>query len=425
MDDVLETTRKCPILPRSVVKASTAIRAGFRLSYDDVYGDVPSLMGLNFPPLLSTTLPRGSYTWATVLNQNTSLFAPDPTVSPQGTRGVLTFNALDTKPSVPYSLNYSLEVQRQLRRSLLFRVSYTGSQGRKLLVLLDPNQPIVTVNDPAKRGDQAPNQRTFPFPQYSNIFQAAFAGNSNFNGIDFVLSQRIASTLDFTASYEISKSLDDSSGLFPTDGATSLYADSKNRALDYGPSSFDIRRHLIVSFVYRLPSWRTRGTAERELLRKLSQDWTISGITTIRSGFPFPVRASSDVDFKGLNRWNPARGFTDRVDVRPGAMTTRKNTAYPDNAFDPGQFSFPMAGRPGDIRRNSLTGPPMAEQDFAVLRDLAVRNTMQAQLRVEYFNLFNHTNFKLPENRLDQSAAGKIGSAYDPRLIQSSARFRW
>ena len=47
------------------------------------------------------------------------------------------------------------------------------------------------------------------------------------------------------------------------------------------------------------------------------------------------------------------------------------------------------------------------------------------QFRAEFFNFFNHTNFKLPENRLDQSGVGKIGDAYDPRLVQFSLRFQW
>jgi hypothetical protein len=97
----------------------------------------------------------------------------------------------------------------------------------------------------------------------------------------------------------------------------------------------------------------------------------------------------------------------------------------PDHAFDPDVFSFPQAGRPGNIRRNSVIGPNLFDQDFALMKDLALRETMRAQFRVEAFNLFNHTNFELPEARLDQSSVGKIGASYDPRLIQFSLRFQW
>jgi hypothetical protein len=59
------------------------MRTGFRLSYDDIVDEIPTLMGLNFPPVLMTTLPTGNYTWATVLSQNQRLFRPDATVVPR------------------------------------------------------------------------------------------------------------------------------------------------------------------------------------------------------------------------------------------------------------------------------------------------------------------------------------------------------
>jgi len=97
----------------------------------------------------------------------------------------------------------------------------------------------------------------------------------------------------------------------------------------------------------------------------------------------------------------------------------------PDFAFDPTVFSYPQAGTPGNVGRNSVVGPQMIDQDFAILRELPIGKTKRAQFRFESFNLFNHTNFQLPENRLDQSAVGKIGASYDPRLIQLSSRFQW
>jgi hypothetical protein len=353
------------------------------------------------------------------------LFAPDPTVLPQGERGILTFSAIDTHPSSPYSTNYAFEIQRQLGKSLSLEVSYAGSQGRKLMVVLDPNQPVVTVNDFTKRGDQAPNQRTFPFPQYSNILQAAFVSNSNFNGLTLVAREQMTHGLNFTASYELGKSLDDNSGFFPSDGDTSIYADSKSRTLNYGLSSFDIRQHVIASFVYNFPSKLTGTIGRRIVLREILEGWAATGVTTFRSGFPFTVRASSDTDFTGLNRWTPAGGFSDRVDIKPGVTVVPQNMRSPDYAFDPQVFSFPLAGTPGNVGRNSLIGPQMIDQDFAILKDLPIRKTQRAQFRFESFNLFNHANFELPENRLDQSAAGKIGASYDPRLIQLSLRFQW
>jgi hypothetical protein len=399
----------------------TVIRTGFRLSYDDIFDDIPTFTGFNFPPVLTTTLPTGAYTWATVLSQNQRLFSPDPTVVPQGERGSLSFFAWDVNPPNPYAMNYAVEIERQLGRDLAVKASYIGSQGRKLLVDVDPNQPTVTVNDPAKRGDQAPNVRAFPFREYSNIFQAAFLSNSNFNGMVLVVRKRPSYGLSFTASYELSKSLDDNSSFLGSNGETGSYADTRNRKLDYGLSSFDVRHRVIFSWVYELPLGPNRlllGHA-RGFIRQVVGGWALSGVTSYRSGFPFTVLASSDTDYSGLNQ------FSDRVNLRPGVSHVPTNMNDPDHAFDPTVFSFPGAGSVGNVGRNTLIGPQFINQDFAILKNFLLTESQQLQFRAEFFNFFNHTNFKLPENRLDQSGVGKIGDAYDPRLIQFGLRFQW
>ena len=405
----------------------TVIRTGFRLSYDDIFDDIPTLMGLNFPPVLTTTLPTGSYTWATVLNQNQRLFSRDPTVVPQGERGILSFIAWDVNPPSPYAMNYALEIQRQLGKDFSIDVSYVGSQGRKLAVTVDPNQPTVTVSDPTKRGDQPPNVRIFPFRQYSNIFQAAFVSNSNFNGMVLRVRKRPTYGLSISASYELSKSLDDNSSFFGSDGETGIYADTRNRRLDYGLSSFDVRHRVIASWVYELPLGPNRALlgSAHGCMGQVVGGWTLSGITSYRSGFPFTVRASSTTDFSGLNQWTPAAGFSDRVNLKPGVTAVPTNMSNPEHAFDPTVFSFPGAGSVGNVGRNTLIGPSFINQDFAALKNFPIRENRRVQFRAEFFNLFNRANFKLPENRLDQSAVGKIGDTFDPRLIQFSLRFQW
>ncbi len=413
--------------PRLFGDGKTVVRTGFRLSYDDIFDDVPSFMGTNFPPVLTTTLPTGAYTWATVLSQDQRLFSPDPTVVPQGERGILSFSAWDVNPPSPYAMNYALEIQRQLGRNLAVEVSYIGSQGRKLIVQIDPNQPTVTVNDPAKRGDQPPNVRTFPFRQYASISQAAFVSDSNFNGMVLMVRKRPSYGLGFTASYELSKSLDDNSSFSGSSGETGSYADTRNRKLDYGLSSFDVRHRIIVSWVYELPVGPHRALLGRAqgFLGQVVGGWTLSGITSYRSGFPFTVRASADTDFSGLNRMTFAGAFADRVNLKPGVTTVPTNMSDPDHAFDPTVFAFPGAGSVGNVGRNTLIGPHFISQDFAVLKSFLVRESQRVQFRAEFFNLFNHANFKLPENRLDQSGVGKIGDTFDPRLIQFSLRVQW
>lgn len=408
-------------------EGKTVIRTGFRLSYDDVFANIPVNMGLNFPPVLTTTLPTATYAWGTVLNQNRRLFTADPTVVPQGERGIIGFNAWDTNPRSAYGMNYALEIERQIGRDYAVEVSYIGSQGRHLGVFVDPNQPTVTVNAPTVSGDSCNtatppvcNVRAFPFRQYAGIGQAAFISNSNYNGMLIVVRKRSSHGLSFSANYELGKSLDDNSSFFGSDGETGSYADTRNRRLDYGRSAFDVRHTVSASAVYDLPFGPNRALLGNThgILGQVVGGWTASFTTIYRSGFPFTVRASSSTDFSGFNQ------FSDRVNLL--ATTVPTNMSDPDHAFDRTVFATPGPGSVGNVGRNTLTGPHLVNVNIAILKNFPFAESGRVQFRAEFFNAFNHTNFQLPENRIDQgTAAGKIGDAFAPRLVQLGLRVEW
>src|SRR5262245_35867576 len=144
------------------------------------------------------------------------------------------------------------------------------------------------------------------------------------------------------------------------------------KKLDYGLSSFDVRHHVILSWVYELPLGPDRALLghAQGFLRQVVRGWTLSGITSYRSGFPFTVRASSETDYSGLNRTTFAGAFADRVNLKPGVTTVPTNMSDPDHAFDPSVFAFPGAGSVGNVGRNTLIGPHFINQDFAVLKNL-------------------------------------------------------
>ena len=197
--------------------------------------------------------------------------------------------------------------------------------------------------------------------------------------------------------------------------------------LDYGLSSFDTRQRMIAYFVYDLPFGPNRipRADKASILNQLVGGWTVSGITNARTGFPFTVCASSDIDFTGLNRWTLASGFSDRVDLKPGVKIVPQNMGIPIRPLIQAFSAFRCPEDPANAGRNTLIGPHFIDQDFALLRDIPIKENVQLQLRAEFFNRLNHTNFKLPENRLDQSVVGRIGDSYDSRLTQLSVRVQW
>src|SRR5712691_243851 len=334
-------------------------------------------------------------------------------------------------------MNYALEVERQIGNSFAAEISYVGSQGRKLGVFVDPNQPDVTIVDPTKRGDQAPNLRVFPFRQFAGIGLGSFTSNSNYNGMVATLRKRPSHGLSFSASYEFGKTLDDNSSFFGSTGDFGSYANTKNRRLDYGRSGFDVQHRFSTSFIYDLPFGRNRVIG----------GWSIAGIVSHSSGFPYTVFAGTSFDYSGLNQ------FADRPNWAPGVTSLPTNNGDPNNAFGCHSgagncpvFTQPLGGQTGNVSRNPFEGPGQTNVDFAVMKSFPVGETRRIQFRADFFNLFNHAQFNLPASNIQfdrvnnpnppppakvfaatSSTVGTIGSDSNrnPRLIQLALRFDW
>ncbi len=80
-------------------------------------------------------------------------------------------------------MNYALEIEREIGNNSSVAISYIGSQGRKLGIYLDVNEPFVNAIDSTRRGDQTPNIRFFPFNQYAGISMGTTRASSNYNAM--------------------------------------------------------------------------------------------------------------------------------------------------------------------------------------------------------------------------------------------------
>jgi hypothetical protein len=408
------------ILPGLFGDGKTVIRSGFRLSYDDFFSNIPVNMGLNFPPVLSTTLPNGTYTWGTALNQNRLLVQPDPTVKTGGGLvGIVGFNGWDTTGKTPYAMNFALEIERQVGKNYAVQASYIGTEGRKLGTFLDANEPFLTVVDPTKRGSQAPNVRTFPFQQYGGIPIGTFASNSNYNGMVLTMKKKPTHGFSFQASYTFAKSLDNNSSFFGSSGETGFFADGRNPRAEYGPSAFDVRHQVVVAYFYELPFGHGRAFMKdaNRFLDNIAGGWDVSGITNWHTGFPFSVLANNAIDFSGFNQ------FADRPNAGVGPLPISFND--PAHVFPTSYFSSPAAGNTGNVGRNAYYGPSYTDFDFSLIKNFAIGESKKFQFRADLFNIFNHPNFDL--GNLASSSAGQIvgDTNANPRLMQLGLRFNW
>jgi len=79
----------------------------------------------------------------------------------------------------------------------------------------------------------------------------------------------------------------------------------------------------------------------------------------------------------------------------------------------------------GNAPRNSVRGPNFWQFDLAASKRIALGGPAAFELRVEAFNLFNHTNLRAPNGNRSMGAFGTITSTYDPRQIQIGLKVLW
>jgi hypothetical protein len=405
-------------------KNDTVIRLGFRVGYDDIFNNIPANMGLNLPYNLTTsqtafTTQPGKFSWATGYDQNVPLVK---LVNGKPSVGLLSFNAEDPNIRSAYLYQYNFGIQRKLGSNLSLEVDYQGSTGHKLGLFVDQNQPSVAVNNPALRGNQAPNVQTFPFPLFGTVGTGRDIGNSNYNGMVTTAKYQSRHGYFLQASYVWSHSFDYGSAFFGSSGEAAGVADGTHINLERGPSSFDTRHHASILYSLDVPA----GPGHRAFGwnngfgRQIFGGWNVSGLLTAQTGQPFTVSDGSQ-DYSGFNQ------FADRPDVI-GTGPLPQDNRNPDNAFGTsgagrglGYFSnTPPTGRIGTAGRNQFYGPGLFNWDLAAAKNFAIwRERTKLQFRADFFNLLNHTNFANPVHNESSANFGKITSTLGTAIATS------
>jgi hypothetical protein len=72
-----------------------------------------------------------------------------------------------------------------------------------------------------------------------------------------------------------------------------------------------------------------------------------------------------------------------------------------------------------------VIGPPLAELDFSLQREIRLREAARLNFRAETFNLINHPNFNIPNRTAFTTNFGSISSAQDARKFQLALRLEF
>ena len=279
-----------------------------------------------------------------------------------------------------YDMSYNLNVEKTLGGKVMLQVGYVGTEGRRLLSLIDINQlPLGGVG-------------SRPYPNFGVIDEIQSIGTSNFNSLQALLKTTSWHGITSQLSYAWSHSLDE-----VTQYVGALPQDSTNFKGDYGNSDYDVRHHFNVFFLYDVPG-SSHGPAW------VSRGWQLNTNLTFRTGFPFTIHASSNTDGTGENT---TRGV--QVGDPLQGVSHALSNHNPVQWINPNAYANPAQGSFGTVPRNSVYAPGFGDVDFSVLKNIPITERFRAQFRVEFFNLFNRVNLAPPSGTI----GGGFGQSSD------------
>jgi hypothetical protein len=309
-----------------------------------------------------------------------------------------------------------------------------------------PGQPAWTnlvaacyAYDAGNFGFPNPNSLRTYAPGFGRVLALQNIADSQYDAFQTTL-RRTKGPLTLGVSYTYSHSLDDSS-----DRSDSSFVNSADIKSSWASSSFDQRHLLSVNYVYDLSAWS--GRMERALidrhsdgdsdsagasadasapkaqsdspwLHALFDSWQFSGITTFQSGTPFSVinggsaAGVSVLDNAGVANGAGAGSFPDVIgnpgSALPAGVLRFNAQSVGPLLYNPGAFAAPRGLTFGDAGRNFLNNPHRLNFDMSLFKHFKITEGSVLEFRAEAFNIFNHTQFRLFNPNLGNTASNTI-----------------
>jgi len=412
------------VLPPTNLNTLAALVPNMEAMADCAGGPVPGLEQANEP-------------WCTVSDSGTTAFP-------------ILFGGYDPRNKLPYSLDWSLDLQWQPRNDLVLTLGYLGNRGVHQVLPIPFNQPgIATQANPINNqiysfgqqaaGVAAENVQTqigeFSFSDGNTALRTPFIGvNPNadlwtadgisfYNALQVGVTKNLSHGLQVNAAYTYSHTLDEGSGI-----GSGLFFNGNNPLeprTSYASADFDRPHVFIISYLYNLPKLKEASG----FWDVVANGWGISGVTVAQSGEPFSV-----IDFSGTagglfyssddfvtNPLLPLQtGVTPQIaqshktiNNSTGGFENILNVTNVNNAayVNPNVFTVPLItpgtdGVPlgdtletgfGNTGRNVFRAPFQTVFNFSVFKNFKISERINLKYQFDAFNLFNQPNFDTPD----------------------------
>jgi len=360
------------------VSGQAVIRVGFGIYHEDGQLDDQNLPISNEVyayALSDKTIPNLSYPITPFLTDTTGIISPRDD---------------DRRRKDTSVAQWGLSLQRALPADFVATVSYVGSEGAHLLTLSEVN----VVNSLTG---------TRLYPDFGQVSWRGNSDNSNYEGLSVSVKRSFSGGFLFSANYMWSHEIDDGSD-GSGDGDSLVPENVACPACERASGIWDVRHVLNANGVYQLPFGLAKPYLnEPGMLRNIFGSWEATSTVMAHTGFPVNVlvnRSSSAV---------PDGNTTDqRPDLVPGVSLTPPGGSTIAEWINPAAFAMPAAGTFGDAPRDVARGPGAWQIDMGIAKQILLTERAQLEFRSEFFNIFNHPQYGLPQATFGVSSFGSI-----------------
>lgn len=390
------------------------IRTGYGIYYNHIHPNAPFAM-------TESSQAKNSYQVDGSVGGAPTIFFNNPFAN-AGAPG-LQLNAVpsnDPNYRDAYIQQWNFTVQQKIPAGFVLDAGYVGSKSTRLSVTLPAmNRPFETV-DPRTPGLPSINARR-PNQNFARSIQGDKSiGNSNYHSLQLRATRRLSSGLNAMTAYTWSKCISGPSDIGADIGGGSFIGSLVNIYDMSGERSvcgFDVTQRFVQSLVYDIPFFSGSGPVMKALLG----GWQASTIVVGQSGFPGEITYGVDVT---------GTGVTSRPDMVAGQNPNLSGDERTyDRWFNTGAFQAPAYGSYGNApRTGAIRLPGVFNVDFSVNKQFRFSESRRAELRTEFYNLFNHYNIQ--PGSVDRNVRsvnfGKVGAGVQgltTRVIQVGVKF--
>ena len=354
----------------------TALRMGVGQFYQrELVGIARSLSG-TAPFVINATDVRTLATPAPLAN---------PSVSPNA--------AKDPRGVTPNSWQWNVALEQELAPNTALQVAYVGNAGIHLTSQADLNE-VASSNwlQGAFLNGSALNALR-PAGNFGTIGLFARNGHSSYHSLQTLFRTKIGKISSVQVSYTWSHSigdveLDNSSGGLNQEA----FIDPSRTRLDKGNTNVNRPNIFVANEVFYLP----KLTGQNAILQKAFGDWQVNSIISVQSGASLSVFSNGANSVNG-STLNSLTGTGFGNNHRPDATGIDCNSGQSgDQILNPAAFTFVgyQLGTVGTAGRGICHGPGTRNVDMQLAKNFNLGERVRLKFSVDFFNIFNHANFK-------------------------------